>query len=184
MTRWLKGGQGDTHDQDVKNYTSFDLQVTKTGQVRDEPASRGVYQLVQDELRVKKRPGTLPELQAELRRLQIPSDGASPEVKVLDESDDPAFRLQHIEFESEPGITLKGTLYLPPSTGRRPAVLLVKDDLTAKRILTSDAVAKRLASFGRIVLEMDPRDSPIEIPADEPEAMVREYDVIRRKLDG
>jgi hypothetical protein len=53
--------------------------------------------------------------------------------------------------------------------------LLVKDDLTAKRILTSDAVAKRLASFGRIVLEMDPRDSPMEMPAEEPEAMVREY---------
>jgi hypothetical protein len=80
MTRWLKGGRGDTHDQDVKNYTSFDLQVTKTGQVRDEPGSRGVYQLCLDELRTKKRPGTLPELQAELRRLQIPSDGASPEV--------------------------------------------------------------------------------------------------------
>jgi hypothetical protein len=176
MTRWLKGGQGDVHDQSIKNYSNFDLQVTKTGQVRDEPGSREVYQLLLDELRAKKRQGTLPELQAELRRLQISTDGSSPAVKVLDESKGTGWQLQHIQFESEPGIIIKGELYIPPSPGRKPAVLLVADDMTAKRILMTTSLAERMASFGRIVFEIEPRDSPIEAPAEQPEAMFREYE--------
>jgi cephalosporin-C deacetylase-like acetyl esterase len=176
MTRWLKGGQGDTRDQDVKNYTSFDLQATRTGQVRDEPAAREVYHLVKDEVRAKRHPGTLTELAAELRRLEIPTGGASSEVKVMNESDDLGFRLERIQFESEPGIVLQATLYIPPASGIKPAVLVVKDDMSAKRVLTSDELAKRLAGFGRVVLELEPRDSPIETPADQPEAMFREYE--------
>ena len=176
MTRWLKGGQGDVRDQPVKIYTNFDLQVTRTGQVQDEPGSRKVHQLVLDELRAKKRPGTAPELEAELRRLEIATDGSSPPVEVLNESSGPAWRLEHIQFESEPGIAIKGNLYLPPSTGRKPAVLLVADDMTAKRILTTRSLAERMAKAGRVVLELEPRDSPSERPADEPEAMFREYE--------
>src|SRR5207249_7392337 len=115
MIRWLKDGHGDFHEQPVHLYNNFDLLVTPTGHVEDIPGSRKLYQLILDDFHAKKRQGTIPELQAELRRLGIPSDGSSPEMNVLDESNTGAVRRQHIKFESEPGIELEGSLYVPPS---------------------------------------------------------------------
>src|SRR5205807_7769463 len=96
--------------------------------------SRKLYQLILDDFHAKKREGTIPELQAELRRLGIPSDGSAPEMNVLDESNTPEGRRQHITLESEPGVEIEANLYIPwspagPScpSGRKPAVLLVAD---------------------------------------------------------
>jgi hypothetical protein len=58
---------------------------------------------------------TLAELQAELRELGIPSNGSSPGMKVIDESNTREFRRQHIKYESEPGIEIGGDLYIPTS---------------------------------------------------------------------
>src|ERR1019366_4768955 len=127
---------------------NYELQATRTGQVDELPGSRRVHQLLLEELRTRKRPGTMSELQTELGRLQIPTDKSSPAVKVLDESNGPPVRLQHIEFESEPGITLKAKLYIPPSPGRKPAVLLVADDMSGKRIQKTSAVAERIGEGG------------------------------------
>src|SRR6184192_3124628 len=128
MVRWLKDGQGDFHEQPVHLYTNFELLVTPTGHVEDIPGSRKLYQLILDDFHAKKREGTIPELQAELRRLGIPSDGSSPETRVLDESNSPEAQRQHIRFESEPGVEIEGKLYIPSSpSGRKPAVLLVAD---------------------------------------------------------
>jgi cephalosporin-C deacetylase-like acetyl esterase len=176
MTRWLKDGQGDVHDQPVKIYTNYELNVTSTGQVVDEPGSRRVWQLLLEDLHAKERQGTSQELHEELRRLQITTDHSSPGVKVIDQNDDSKWRVQHVQFESEPGIMLSGTLYIPHSSERKPAVVLVKDAINAKRILPSDSVAQRLAGHGCVVLQMEPRDSPSERPPEEPEAMYREYE--------
>ncbi len=162
MIRWLKNGQGDFHEQPVKNYTNHELLVTKSGHVDDEPGSRKLYQLNLDEFHAKKRPGTIPELLAELRRLHVPSDGAAPEVRITDDSNGPEGRRQHIKFESEPGVEIGGRLYLPRETGRRPAVLLVADKTTNYWILSTSSLAERIAQTGRVVLELEPRDSPGE----------------------
>ncbi len=82
MIRCLKDGKGDFHEQPVKMYTNPELLVTTSGHVEDEPGSRKLYQLILDEFHAKKGQGTIPELLAELRRLNIPSDGAPPEVRV------------------------------------------------------------------------------------------------------
>ena len=110
MIRWLKDGQGNFREQPVKLYPKHELLVTRSGHVEDEPGSRKLYQLILDSYHARKRQGTIPELQAELRRLQIPSEGSSPVVKVLEESSGPEGRLQHISFESEPGVEIKGKL--------------------------------------------------------------------------
>ena len=126
MIRWLKDGQGDFHEQPVRLYNNFELLVTPTGHVNDLPGSRKVYQLILDDFHARMRQGAVAELQAELRRLKIPSDGASPDSTVLDESNTTAFRRQHIKFESEPGVEIEGNLYLPSSpAGRKPAVLIL-----------------------------------------------------------
>ena len=44
LIRWLNDGRGDFHDVPVKNYDNYQLAVTRTGRVEDEPGSRKVYQ--------------------------------------------------------------------------------------------------------------------------------------------
>jgi len=162
MIRWLKDGQGDSHEQPVKLFTNHELWVTRTGRVEDEPGSRKLYQLILDEFHAKERPGTLPELQAELRQLGIPSDGSAPVVKVLEDISGPEGQRQRISFESEPGVEIKGKLYIPPSPGRKPAVLLVADEMSSPWILSTGSLAERMAKSGRVVLELEVRDSPGE----------------------
>ena len=159
MIRWLKDGQGDFHEQPVKLYTNHELLVTPTGRVEDEPGSRKLYQLILDDFHAKKQQRTIPELLAELRKLGVPTEGSSPEVKVLDESNGPEGRREHIKFESEPGIEIEGKLYLPPSPGRKPAVLLVADQGPYFLAASTETLAQRMAKQGRVVLALEPRDS-------------------------
>jgi hypothetical protein len=153
LIRWLNDGRGDSHELPVKIYTNHELLVTKTGRVEDEPGSRKVYQLILDTLQAKRKPGTTAGLSAELRNLKIPTDGSAPLVKVLDEADGEGFRNQHIQFESEPGIEIDARLYLPSSSTRKPAVLLLAGKL-------SDLLAEKFAKTGRVVLKLEPRRSP------------------------
>ncbi len=162
MMRWLKDGQGDFHEQPVKLYTSHELLVTPSGHVDDEPGSRKLYQLILDEFRAKKRQGTIPELLAELRRLNVLSDGTAPEVRVSDDTNGPDGRRQHVRFEIEPGVEISGKLYIPRSSDKKPAVLLVADKTSSSSIPSTASLAERIAKTGRVVLELEPRDAPGE----------------------
>jgi cephalosporin-C deacetylase-like acetyl esterase len=162
MIRWLKDGKGDFHEQPVKPYTNAELLVTSSGHVEDEPGSRKLYQLISDELHAKQRQGTIPELLSELRRLKIPSEGTPPEVRISDESNGPDGRRQHVRFESEPGVEIGGKLYIPHSSGRMPAVLLVADKTSSYWVLSTASLAETISKTGRVVLELEPRDSPGE----------------------
>src|SRR6185295_1327258 len=71
MIRWLKDGKGDAHELELPLYPDHELQVTKSGQVEDEPGSRWLYEEIREEFRARKQPRGVPELLAELRRLQI-----------------------------------------------------------------------------------------------------------------
>ena len=163
MIRWLKDGQGDFHEQPVHLYNNFELRVTPTGHVDDIPGSRKVYQLILDDFHSKQRQGTIAELQAELARLKIPSDGASPAMTVLGESNTPEFQHQHIKFESEPSVEIEANLYIPASpSGRKPGVVVVADKGPYFEAPTTDSLARRMAKKGRVVLTLAPRDSPGE----------------------
>jgi len=153
MIRWLKDGRGDFHEQPVTLYANHDLLVTASGNVENERGSRKLNELILDEFRAQRRPGTTQELLAELRRLQIPSDGGPPDVKLSD---------GRVSFESEPGVEIGGRLYLPNVSGRRPAVLVVADKTSSYWIPTTASLAERIAKTGRVVLELEPRDSPGE----------------------
>ena len=168
MIRWLKNGQGDIHERPVKIHSNHELRVTPTGHVDDEPGSRKLYQLILDEFRAKKRQGTIPELLAELRRLNVPSDSAPPEGSVSDESNSPEMRRQHVRFESEPGVEIGGKLYIPNSGERKPGVLLVADNMSSYWIPSTPSLAERIAKTGRVVLELEPRDSPSESEKNNP----------------
>ena len=158
MIRWLKDDKGDFHEQPVKIYANWELLVTQSGHVDDEPGSLKLYQLILHQFRANKRQGTTPELLAELRRLNIPSDGAPPAVKSSNELSREG-RVQEVQFESEPGVEISGRLYVPALGGRRPAVLLVADKTSNYWIPSTDSLARRIAKTGRVVLELAPRDS-------------------------
>ncbi len=155
MIRWLKDGRGDPKDEAVKLYTNRELQVTASGNVENEPYSRKVYQVIADEFRARQSPRPLSGLLEELRRLGVPSAGTAA----------PTITVDSLRFESEPGIFINGRLYLPPVSGRRPAVVVVEEKrlpvpLYVQRSQSTAAIVQALVKRGRVVLELDPRDSP------------------------
>lgn len=160
MIRWLKNGDGDSHEQPVKMLPNHDLQVTPTGNVEDESGSRKLYQILLAEFHARQQKRTIPELIADLQQLKIPTDGSAPKVKVLQESQGAKTQQEHIQFESDPGIWLAATLYLPSSPGRKPAVLVVKGN-ESHGVKPADSMAEQMAEQGRVVLEMEPRRSTL-----------------------
>jgi cephalosporin-C deacetylase-like acetyl esterase len=162
MTRWLKDGHGDSREEPVRLYTNEELRVTVTGNVENEPGSRKLYGLILEEFRGRKRQETVAELAAELRRLSIATDGSPPPVTISDKLAGAEVGRQRVRFESEPGVEISGTLYIPNAAGRKPAVLIVADKMSSYWIPTTAQLAERMAKAGRVVLELAPRDSPGE----------------------
>jgi len=162
MIRYLKNGQGDDHEQPVKMYTNHQLLVTATGNVENEPGSRKLYQILRADFEARKQPGTVPEMLAKLRELKIPTDHTAPKIEVLDKSPDAAGQIERIKFESTPGIWLNATLHIPSSPGKKPAVLVLEGG-SVFGLMSTAAIAEHMAKAGRVVLEMQPRRSQLEV---------------------
>ncbi len=160
MIRFLNNGQGNFHEQPVKMFTNDELRVTPTGNVEDEPNSRRLHQLVLADFHEKKTQGAVEELAAELKKLQIPTGGTAPAMRVVSESSLGDGRRQQIEFESDPGIWLSGTLYLPAGPGRKAAVLMVKGG-NMFGLMPMPEIAEKMMKSGQVVLEMEPRKSGV-----------------------
>jgi cephalosporin-C deacetylase-like acetyl esterase len=161
MIRWLKNGQGDAHEQPVPMYTNHELQVTSSGNVENEPGNKKLYQILLADLHSKKREKTIPELNAELKDLKIATDRSAPAVKTLHGPAGTGVRQEQIQFESEPGIWLDATLYLPASSNREPAVLVV-EGRGYSGATPQASLAQKMAEQGQVVLEMKPRTMPVE----------------------
>jgi dienelactone hydrolase len=162
MIRYLKNGDGDFHGQPVEMYTNHQLLVTASGNVENEPDSRKLYQVLRADFERRKRPGTIGGMLARLRQLKIPTDHTAPKVQVLSRSSDAAGEKEHIRFESTPGIWLDATLHVPSSPGRKPAVLVLTGE-NVFGLMSTVAIAERMARSGRVVLEMEPRRSLMKV---------------------
>ncbi|MES2221377.1 MAG: acetylxylan esterase [Acidobacteriota bacterium] len=161
MIRWLKGGQGDPHEQPVKMFTNHELQVTKSGNVEDEPGSRKLYQVLSADFKAREQKRSLPHLVEELRDMKISTDGLPPNVRILKDTNGTQVRRQQIQFESDPGIWLNANLYLPSSPGRKQAVLVVTGN-NMFGVMPTDTMAEHIAESGDVVLEMEPRSSTLK----------------------
>ena len=160
MIRWLKNGDGDAHEQAAKMFTNHQLLVTPTGNVEEGPGSKKLYQLLLADFHARQQKRTIPELMTELRDLTIPTDGSTPQVKILEERHIANGQQEQIQFESDPGIWLDATLYLPSAAVREPAVLVVKGN-ESYGVKSTDSLAEQMAEQGRVVLEMEPRRSTL-----------------------
>jgi len=158
MIRWLKEGKGDWREEKVQLYPDHELQVTRSGQVADEPQSRDLYQYILEDYRKRRRQGSAEELLSEIRRLVPVNENSHttmrPTIKTVAESADEEVMAERITFETEPGLEISGMLYVPRSPGRKGAVLVVGNGGTA-------TLAMRFARGGRVTLELTPRGSAI-----------------------
>jgi dienelactone hydrolase len=164
MIRWLADGKGDARDLPVKLYTNLELQVTASGNVDGEPRSRKLYQVIADEFHAHRQKLGVPELLAELRRRGVSSQGAAPATTTISTSEETGIRIEEARFESEPGIMVSARFYVPPGSGRKPAVVMFEEKrlpvpLYVQRSQSTRAIAEALARSGQIVMELDPRDS-------------------------
>jgi cephalosporin-C deacetylase-like acetyl esterase len=161
MIRYLKHGEGDSREEPVKMFSNGELTVTRTGHVEDLPGSRKLFEILNADLNAREKKSTIPELRAKLESLGIPTDGSPPKIAVQQERSGANGSEQVIQFETEGGVRLNATLYLPAASGRKPAVLIVKGARPANG-MSLDAVAKKMAGEGRIVLELEPRSSHLK----------------------
>lgn len=162
MIRYLKNGKSDYREQPVEMFTNHQLQVTASGNVENEPGSRKLYQILRADYEARKRPETVPELLAKLRQLKIPTDRSAPKVQILEKSNDAGGEKERIKFESSPGIWLNATLHIPAAPGKKPAVLVLNGG-NVFHLMPTATIAEHMAKAGRVVLEMEPRRSQMEV---------------------
>jgi cephalosporin-C deacetylase-like acetyl esterase len=162
MIRYLKNGEGDFREQPVEMFTNHQLQVTASGNVENEPGSRKLFQVLRADYEARKGHGTIPEMIAKLRELEIPTDRSAPKVEVVDKSNETGGEKERIKFESSPGIWLDATLHVPSAPGKKPAVLVLSGG-TMFGLMSTATIAEHMAKAGRVVLELEPRRSQIEV---------------------
>jgi len=161
MIRWLKNGEGDFHEQPVAMFPDAELRATPSGHVEDLPGSLKLHQVLLADLREEEKQGSVPDLAAELKNLQISTDGSTPDVKVLNTKSGADGTRQQLEIESETGIWLDATLYLPNAAGRKSAVVIVRDGENLEGISITK-MAEKMAGVGQVVLELEPRTSRLK----------------------
>jgi len=113
---------------------------------------------LREELRKKRRPATRDDLKAELKRLGVAAPGA-PIVKTNG---------NEIVVDVEPGVPVRAKLYVPSGNGKKPAVVIVEDmpmpqPLFVSRTRPTAPLAEALYKKGHIVLELELRDSPLQV---------------------
>ncbi len=171
MSLWLKNGVGRTQDLDVKLFSNLELRVTVSGNVDGETGSRKMYEAIADEYRTRRSPRRAAgELRAELRKWGVDAAGGpAPSVTARPSASHAAFRIDELQFDSEPGVPVRARLYVPAAAyggpARRPAALVLEErrlpvPLFVQRSQATAAVCEALARVGHIVLEFLPRDSP------------------------
>jgi dienelactone hydrolase len=68
---------------------------------------------------------------------------------------------QQLEIQSEAGIWLYATLYLPKAVGPKPAVVMVRDREDLEGI-SAAKIADKMAAAGQVVLQLEPRTSRLK----------------------
>jgi len=197
LSRWLKGSEDHTPEQEVKVDTAQELRCTPSGQVASSLGSETVFSL--NIKRVEQnRPKRVPltsagvvaahrtEMQRDVPRLISFEPGTTPlNVKPFGRIESDGYLIEKLVYETEPGIIVPAVLFVPrTSESRKPAVVYVNDK--GKSAGGSDGTIDQLAKRGFVVLAMDmrgcgetrPRQNPDE--SDETYRYFGQYDSAMR----
>ncbi len=155
MIRWLKNGEADFREEPVESLPDHLLLATKSGQVSEE-GSREIHEVILERFRSRRTTGELnvKELLDYLRGFMNPVRETPLEVKTGEILPSADYTTQAVTFETEPGLEITGTLLVPRTAGRKPAVLSVETGAAPPDL------ARRLAAKGAVVLALTPRGLP------------------------
>jgi cephalosporin-C deacetylase-like acetyl esterase len=158
FTRWLQGKENMEPEAPVALATAEELQCTPTGQVKTSfPGAMDVFAMnrkLAEQLRGKHSPS--PEsVRQRARDLTYYSPHAGPPaIASYGEVARPACRAEKITYQSEPGISIPGLLFVPRNgPARKPAIIFAD----ARGKSAAAAEAEQLAAKGYIVLAPDLR---------------------------
>jgi cephalosporin-C deacetylase-like acetyl esterase len=164
FTRWLQSKSDDgIEDADVKGEPPKNLFATPTGQVSTSfPGAETVQSInaALAETLYAKRTGAggrniAPLLRARLRLDSRP--GAAPATVPGAEIGRPGYRIQTLELQSEPGITIPAVVFLPGNgPPRKPAVIYV-DPAGQAAASAGGGPVEKLVRDGNVVIAIDPR---------------------------
>lgn len=140
----LKNGQGSAKEEPVKLHPDHALWATTSGQIAVDLQPRGIESIIAENWRLKQKGATLRQ------PVPLTTKGESPRVRILRESASGNVRIQYLLMETEPGLDVAATLYVPEGDTKKIAVLMVEP---ASRALDA-------ARMGRLVLTLAPRGTP------------------------
>jgi cephalosporin-C deacetylase-like acetyl esterase len=158
FTRWLQGAENKEPESPVSLATADELNCTPTGQVKtafsDAADVFGINRALADRLRTGRRP-TAEQVRTRARELTYyEAPAASPRAASYGTLTRPAWRVEKLTYESEPGAMVPALLLVPSQgASRKPAVLFA--DARGKSAVAAEA--EELASRGYLVLVPDLR---------------------------
>jgi dienelactone hydrolase len=158
FTRLLQGAENTEPEAPLTLSTAEELQCTRTGQVQTEfPGAADVFSLnrkLAEQLRASRKPSpaSVRKFAAELS-YYAPATGPL-RTTPFGESARPAYRIEKLTYETEPGIAIPALLFVPKGgPARKPAVIFAD----AKGKASGAAEAEQLAAKGYITLVPDLR---------------------------
>ncbi len=162
LTRWLKGREEDEHEGELKLDTAKDLRSTETGQVQTTYTNAETVQSLNAAMAAKlesrRATTTNPNLRAALRRdLAVTDQPAHPAVNRVGELSRGSVRIEKIELQPEPGITVPALVFVPSNGPTRKHAILYLNPAGKAADAGEGGAVEQLAQQGAIVMVIDPR---------------------------
>jgi cephalosporin-C deacetylase-like acetyl esterase len=187
LSRWLKGNEDHTPEQEVKIESARELQCTPTGQVASSLGGETVFSLNIKRIEQNK-PRRAPltstqavaanriDLRREVRRVigfDPRSDGLN--VKPFGRIEADGFAIEKLIYESEPGIVIPAALLIPKTAEiKKPAVVYVNDKGKSAGWGFEGAI-QQLVKRGFVVLAIDVRGCGETHPQQNPDEANETY---------
>ena len=170
FARWLRDREDDGHEGELKLDTAKDLRSTETGQVQTTYTNAETVQSLNAALatRLESRRTARKDrnLQAALRRdLAVTDQPAHPSVNRVGEVSRGSVRIEKIEIQPEPGITIPALVFVPAGGPARKRAVLYLNPAGKAADAGEGGPAEQLAQQGVIVMAIDPRGWGESAPA-------------------
>jgi cephalosporin-C deacetylase-like acetyl esterase len=157
LSRWLKGVEDNEPEREIEPVPAEDLWCTPTGQVSTSRGGETVFSLNKKRWEQLKAKGNLPleEIRRRVRKMSGFEPTPAPlQVRSYGTIARPAYHIEKLVYDSEPGIMIPALLFVPEQAkSKKPAVLYV--DGSGKSAAASDA--EQLVKSGFVVLAIDAR---------------------------